>query len=96
VTDPSSAELDAERAVAGLPPLVPLRLAAALFHVDERTVRRWAREGALRIRRTSSRGSGRVLIERCELARFLLAMPLQPARCDGHEQHAATFPERSR
>ncbi|MCE9638531.1 MAG: excisionase family DNA-binding protein [Planctomycetes bacterium] len=61
-----------------LPALVPLDDAAGALHVTERTVRRWLRLGKLRAYRTAPGGSGRVLIARDELGRFLatLAQPV--------------------
>lgn len=69
-------------AVADLPPLVPLEDVATFFHVDARTVRRWARTGKLHTRRTAPGGSGRVLVARVEIARVLTTMD-QPVAFDG-------------
>lgn len=61
----------ARSAVAGLAPLVTLEDAAAFFHVTTRTVRRWIRAGKLSACRTAPTGSGRVLIARADVERFL-------------------------
>ena len=55
----------------GLPPLLTLREAAQLLRVSTKTISRWIAEGRLRSGRSAHGGSGRVLIARTEVQRFL-------------------------
>jgi len=71
---------DALASVRSLPSLATIEETAKHFRVSPRTVRRWTHDGRLRVRRTSPGGSGRVLIPRCELARFLSTLE-QPVPC---------------
>lgn len=57
--------------VSELPALVPATSAAEFLHVSTRTLRTYVRTGRIRALRTSPSGSGRVLIARSELAKFL-------------------------
>jgi excisionase family DNA binding protein len=61
-------------AVSQLPALVPIKQAAGLLSVSVRTTRRWIRSERLLALRTSLSGSGRVLIPRLEIARFLVLL----------------------
>jgi len=68
--DPALAP-ELEELVRDLPPLVPLKDAADFLNVTDRTLRRWAAAGRLRVLKTSAGGSGRVLVPRTELVRIL-------------------------
>ena len=58
----------------GLPPLVPLELAAERLGVSASTLRRWIGLERLLAVRTTDGGSGRVLIPRAEIERELRRM----------------------
>ena len=65
---------DIEEMVAELPVLVPLKVGADFIGVTDRTIRRWAASGRIKVLKTSSGGSGRVLIPRMEIVRILEQM----------------------
>ena len=65
---------DRELAEAGLPPVVPWKQVATLTGVSLKSLARWRDEGRLRVLRTAMQGSGRVLVERTEVARLLAAL----------------------
>jgi excisionase family DNA binding protein len=54
-----------------LPPTLSVRQTAELAHVTDRTVRRWLHFGLIRSSRTQHAGSGRVLLLRDDVLRFL-------------------------
>jgi len=55
----------------GLPELATPKEVARHLQVHVQTVRRWIHDGRLATYRTSESGSGRVLIRRTEIERFL-------------------------
>lgn len=62
-------------AVADLPAVVPVGQAADFLNVTERTLRRWASVGKIRVLRTAPKGSGgKVSVLRSEVARVLAGM----------------------
>lgn len=61
----------AEDLVSDLPRLVPAITVAEFLHVSARTLRKYIRSGRIRALRTSPTGSGRVLVAREEVARFI-------------------------
>jgi excisionase family DNA binding protein len=73
-TTPRTPAEAARRILADEGPLIPLRSAARLLQVDERTVRRWAARGRLTPLKTTARRGGRLLIPRYELERLLVSM----------------------
>jgi excisionase family DNA binding protein len=68
VSDPAVEDL-----VAGLPPLVSIAEAAKHVRQSPRTIRSWIAQGRSAVVKTTASGSGRVLIPRVELGRFLLS-----------------------
>ena len=68
-TDPNILE-----AVALLKAMNTIAETAGFFRVDPRTIREWARQGKLKVFRTTMGGSGRVLIAKAEIARVLSSM----------------------
>jgi len=54
-----------------LPPLLTFNEAGAVIHVHGRTVDRWAKSGRIRYIKVTATGSGKKLIRRSELARFI-------------------------
>ena len=69
---------DLEEMVRGLPVLVPLKAAGEFLGVTDRTIRRWAAGGRIRVLKTSAGGSGRVLLPRAEIVRILKEMSQNP------------------
>ncbi len=69
-------DLDAvvEEAVAGLPALVPIKLACECLGISACTLRRWANRGRLRVLKTVPGTSGRVLVPKAELGRLIRLM----------------------
>lgn len=66
-----TAETIAATVADDLPSFVPAKQAADYLNVSTRTLRKWIRCGKLAAMRTAPSGSGRVLIARDEIARFL-------------------------
>lgn len=70
-------------AVADLPAVVPVARAAVFLNLSERSLRRWASTGKIRVLRTAPKGSGgKVAVLRSEVARVLAGMiepvPIRP------------------
>lgn len=72
----SMVEIDAEalEAVAALKSTNTIVEAAEFFRVNERTIREWVRQGRMKVFRTTSGGSGRLLVTKGEIARVLSSM----------------------
>jgi excisionase family DNA binding protein len=66
-------DLTADDLVVGLPAMVSIDEVAEHLRQSPRTIRSWIAQGRLAVVKTTSNGSGRVLIPRPELGRFLLS-----------------------
>ena len=73
--------VDISELVKDLPQLVPARQTATFLGVTDRTIRRWAATGRIRVMKTAAGGSGRVLVPRPEIERILEEM-LKPTPFD--------------
>jgi len=73
-TTPRTPQEAAQKILEDEGPLIPLRAAARILQVDERTLRRWAARGRLTPLKTTARRGGRLLIPRFELERLLVSM----------------------
>ena len=61
-------------ALNGMPSLIPAAILAKTLHCSTRTIRRLCASGKLKALHTSTRGGGRLLFRREEVARYLAVL----------------------